>query len=140
MALHSSDRWLVAGATMLVAAATVGVRLFALRRVLSSCEGAPVRFVLRWLLGSRTDTERIAWAVTSVGRYLPSAPTCLPQAVAAWALLRVSGRPVELRIGVARSQVAPIRGHAWLESGGRTVFGGPGIGEYVPLVPARGDR
>ena len=49
--------------------------------------------------------------------------TCLPQAVTAEALLMWGGRPVELRIGVIKTDHGSLVAHAWVESGGRVVVG-----------------
>jgi hypothetical protein len=139
-ALGGSDRRLALGAAMLVGAAAIAVWLFSTRRLLSTCEGKAARFVLGGLLGAETDCERIAWAVASASRHIPLAPTCLPQAIAAWALMRRAGTPVEFRIGVTGGQGTRVRGHAWVESAGRVVFGGAESDRYVPLVPTRSVR
>ena len=48
------------------------------------------------------EADRIGWAVGSAARFLPDA-TCLPQALAAEAILRRRGHPARLRLGVSRN-------------------------------------
>src|SRR3989442_2063996 len=77
--------------------------------------------------GARLTTERIAWALSVAKRAVPRA-TCLPQALAAEALLTWGGHPAELRIGVIKTDRDRLVAHAWVESGGgNLVGGGPGL-------------
>jgi hypothetical protein len=96
------------------------------------------RLLLRWARpAGRTETaERLAWALAAAARRLPSPfRACLPQALAAEALLRRHGAPAELIIGVRRGPTDPppsasivfrhrsFEAHAWVESGERVVVG-----------------
>ena len=62
---------------------------------------------------------RLAELVTVAALQLPGVTTCLPRAIVLEGLLRASGRPAELRIGVAS---LPLVGrpdtHAWVELDG----------------------
>ncbi len=84
-------------------------------------------------------TERIGWAISVAKRFVPNG-NCLPQALAAESLLRRSGHPVELRIGVAKTDQGRLEAHAWVESGGRLVVGDltQGLDTYTPLPPLPG--
>jgi hypothetical protein len=84
-------------------------------------------------------TERIGWAISVAKRFVPYG-NCLPQALAAESLLRQSGHPVELRIGVAKTDQGRLEAHAWVESGGRLVVGDltQGLDTYTPLPPLPG--
>ena len=77
--------------------------------------------------------EQIGWAVAVASVYIPFA-SCLPQALAAQALLLRHGYPADLRIGVARDQ-GRLEAHAWVESGGQIVIGGStsSLARYTPL-------
>ena len=103
----------------------------------------PFRTVWRWLAtpaeGVRdpdpdpTLSASIAWAVTTVSRYVPAA-TCLTQALAALSLLRQWDLPATLQIGVARGDGARLLAHAWVESGGKILIGGQRDTHYTPLT------
>src|SRR2546428_6735256 len=84
-------------------------------------------------------TERIAWALSVARRVVPQA-TCLPQALAAEALLTRSGHPADLRIGVIKTDRGRLVAHAWVESGGGTLVGAldQGPSRYTPPPPPPG--
>jgi len=105
----------------------------------------PLRVVRRLLARAARSTsaaaatkERIAWAVAVAQRVVPQA-TCLPQALAAEALLTRAGHPAELRIGVIKTERGRLTAHAWVESGGDIVVGElRGEPPYTPLPPLPG--
>ena len=73
----------------------------------------------------------------AVARRVVPRASCLPQALAAEALLMRGGRRVELRIGVVKTERGRLVAHAWVESGGRVVVGElhEGLSRYTPLPP-----
>jgi hypothetical protein len=77
--------------------------------------------------------DRIAWAVVAAGRVVPRA-TCLVKAIAARALLRRSGWPAVVWVGVSNDARNGFRAHAWVESDGRVVLGANPGGEFTRLV------
>jgi hypothetical protein len=81
-------------------------------------------------------TEKIGWAIGVAKRCIPMG-NCLPQALAAESLLTRSGYPVELRIGVVKTDQGGLEAHAWVESGSRLVVGDltQGLSTYTPLPP-----
>ena len=80
--------------------------------------------------------DDLAWAVSAAARRVPGA-TCLTQALALQALLRREGHDATLKLGVARGELGALEAHAWLESGGRVVIGGPQAARFLPLpLPA----
>ena len=87
------------------------------------------------------NKRSIAWAIAVAQRVVPRA-TCLPQALAAEALLVHCGHPVELRIGVIKTDRGRLVAHAWVESAGRIVVGGLGraLSRYTALPPLPGAR
>lgn len=87
------------------------------------------------LLGSVTDAvptevnrarveeaKRVCRAVRKVAAVLPWHPVCLPQALAARAMLRRRGIRPEVHLGVAG--VSPLATHAWVSVDGAVVLGG----------------
>ncbi len=88
---------------------------------------------------SISTAERIGWAVSVTSRLVPQA-TCLPQALAAEALLTQDRHPVVLRIGVVKTDKGRIEGHAWVESEGRIIVGDLDRrhAAYTPLPPLPG--
>ena|SRR5687768_1447553 len=90
----------------------------------------------RWSPVPYPTTERIGWAVSVAKRFIPKG-NCLPQALAAESLLTRGGYPVQLRIGVAKTDDGRLDAHAWVESNGRLVVGDltQGLASYTPLPP-----
>jgi hypothetical protein len=99
----------------------------------------------RLLVGARrpaTPTvtrDQIRWAMAHAQRVVPKA-TCLPQAMAAEALLMRGGLPADLRIGVMKEPSGKLLAHAWVESGGRIVVGdlpgGVDVYTRLPSLPS----
>ena len=82
--------------------------------------------------------DQITWAMHHAQRIIPRA-TCLPQAIAAEALLTRGGLPAGLRIGVKKTPDGKLTAHAWVESNGQIVVGGlPDLDAYtrLPALPA----
>lgn len=75
------------------------------------------------------DRARIAaqvgWAVTRAARHVPFKAVCLPQAMAAHAMLRRRGIASAMHFGARRSDEKPIDAHAWLDAAGVEVTGYP---------------
>lgn len=92
---------------------------------------APYRRVARLLPPSRGGpapswaSRRVRWAIDGAARRVPAA-TCLPQALAAHALLSLQGYASLIRIGVRRGEAGDIRAHAWVVSGDTLVIGDDG--------------
>jgi hypothetical protein len=79
--------------------------------------------------------SRVVWATNSASRYvLPDKP-CLTQALTVQLLLRRKGIPTQLRIGVMKDEEKNLQAHAWVESEGDVVIGGPRseLKKYKPL-------
>jgi hypothetical protein len=98
----------------------------------------------RLLIGTRrpaTPTvtrDQVRWAIAQAQRIIPRA-TCLPQALAAEALLTRGGLPADLQIGVMKTPSGTLTAHAWVESGGRIVVGDlPELAAYtrLPSLPS----
>ena len=92
---------------------------------------------------SETSPAAVRRAVMRAARTLPGSD-CLPQAVAAYALLRGAGQPAELTIGVRRGAErapGPLDAHAWVHSGSFLVTGDAGgtdLAAFTELARFRG--
>lgn len=131
--LSADDHGLLVRTVLLLGAARLAVWLLPLgtaRRLLTRAAGRDE---------SGIGQERIGWAVGAARRVVPWA-NCLPQALAAEALLARGGHPAELRIGVIKTGHGSLKAHAWVESGGRIVVGQlhEGLSQYTPLPPLPG--
>lgn len=86
----------------------------------------------------RLTRDQVRWAMAHAQRIVPRA-TCLPQALAAEALLTRGGLPAELKIGVMKTTTGTLEAHAWVESDGRIVVGDlpGGLAAYtrLPTLP-----
>jgi Transglutaminase-like superfamily len=76
----------------------------------------------------------ISWAVTRAARYLPFKAVCLPQAIAAKAMLRRRRIDSVLHLGVAKDSQAHLQAHAWLDAAGVEVTGYPIRGEFIEIA------
>lgn len=74
---------------------------------------------------TRAVASRVSWAVQTAAHYIPFGFVCLPQAIAAQAMLRRRGVPSTLYLGVApdRRKNEAITAHAWLRAGDKIVTG-----------------
>jgi hypothetical protein len=67
--------------------------------------------------------RRIGRSVARAAQLLPGNLTCLPQAVAAKAMLACRGIPTSLYFGVRQGGTGKLEAHAWLMSGSSPVVG-----------------
>jgi hypothetical protein len=135
--LPAADRWLLIKAALLLEAIAVGKRLLPFR-------------ILRRLLARAADTptgpghtdrlspDKFAWAVEAANRHTPGTKACLTQALAVQVLLARAGHPALLHLGVARGERGQFRAHAWVESEGKVIIGGPGLEDFTPLTILEG--
>jgi hypothetical protein len=77
--------------------------------------------------------KEIGWAVTRAARYVPFRAVCLPQALAAQAMLRRRGVHGVLHFGAARGTEKPLYAHAWLDAAGVQVTGYPLAGNLTEI-------
>lgn len=82
---------------------------------------------------SAEDRARVGWAVASAARFVPGA-TCLPQAMAAQALLARRGIGSTIQTGFDRTDAKGVEGHAWLVCEGEVVVGDIGLDRFVPVA------
>lgn len=78
---------------------------------------------------------RTRWAISAAA---PAAfrSTCLPQAMAANALLSLQGYASIIRVGVRRGDQGQVQAHAWVLAGGVVVVGDDGerLDSFSPLL------
>jgi hypothetical protein len=86
--------------------------------------------------------QNIGRAVATVARHVPWRADCLPQAIAARALLQRRGIASVVHIGVARGGDDQLGGHAWLTVGDVVVAGGEQLQHFVEIqrLPAGDGR
>ena len=94
-----------------------------------------------WLRRAPDAAERdpaavlaVRQAVTIAARNVPWNAVCLPQAMAAKAMLARRGQGSALHLGAARAGEGGLTAHAWLVAGGEIVVGEAGIAEMAPLA------
>jgi hypothetical protein len=82
--------------------------------------------------------DSIAWWVDRVLHHLPWPwhHTCLKRAATLFYLLRLSGYPVELRVGVRREKGKELEAHAWLTLQGEPFLEPPtaGVPTFSPIA------
>jgi len=76
----------------------------------------------------------VGWAVTRAAHYLPFSAVCLPQAMAAHAMLRRRGVASVMHFGAAKGEEKPLDAHAWLDAAGVEVTGYPVAENFVEIA------
>ncbi len=130
--LPAADRALLVRAVLTLLAARLAIWVLpfrVVRRILT-------RRTARKAAATGASGERIGWAIDIAKRFVPNA-TCLPQAIAAESLLRRSGLPALMHIGVKKSVDGKLDAHAWVESEGHIIVGdlAEEFASYTPLPP-----
>lgn len=78
--------------------------------------------------------REVGWAVTRAARYVPFRAVCLPQAIAAKAMLSRRHIASVMHFGVAKKSEAPMAAHAWLDAGPVEVTGYPVTPDFVEVA------
>lgn len=81
------------------------------------------------------QVRRVRLAVARAAHNLPTRPNCLPQALAARAMLERRGIGSALYIGTARDEDGVARFHAWLKVGEEWVTGLCDESRFALLLP-----
>jgi len=132
-ALARSDRALIISALAPLLAMRAAMWTMTFARV-SRIADAMSRRVRADAAETRLSPERIAWAVATASRVVPSGGNCLVRALATGIMLKCYGHPSELKIGVMKPVGGRLEAHAWLESAGSVVIGDFQLDRYVPLA------
>jgi Transglutaminase-like superfamily len=129
LGMGGADRLLVCEAIVALAVA----RLIVL--------SVPFRLMVPWLSRARktsADDEalllRVRHAVTTAARNVPWTAVCLPQALAAKAMLARRGHGSSLHLGAGFDEQGELIAHAWLVVGETIVVGTAGIASVSPLA------
>ena len=72
--------------------------------------------------------------MATVARHLPWDCTCLAQALAGKAMLRVRGVPSTLYLGLAKTGEVQLQAHAWLRCGERILTGWQEKGRFTVIA------
>jgi hypothetical protein len=78
--------------------------------------------------------QDVGWAVTRSARYVPFRAVCLPQAIAAKAMLDRRAIATVMHFGVAKKEGEPLAAHAWLDAGPIEITGFPVAGEFTEVA------
>jgi hypothetical protein len=78
--------------------------------------------------------QDIGWAVTRAARYVPFRAVCLPQAIAAQAMLSRRGVPSVMHFGVVKKPGEALAAHAWLSAAEVEVTGYPVGPGYIEMA------
>jgi Transglutaminase-like superfamily len=126
---NGADRALVCEAIVMLALARIIVLM------------VPFRTMAPWLsraretgVGDDALLSRIRQAVTTAARNVPWNAVCLPQAMAAKAMLARRGCGSAFHLGAGFGADGKLIGHAWLMVGDTVVVGAPGIPLVTPLA------
>jgi len=127
--LHGTDRLLILEAMAMLGLA----RLIVVT--------SPFRFIVPWLSrspGARAGNDamvaRVRKAVTIAARNVPWNAVCLPQAMAAKAMLARRGCGSAFHLGANFNAQGKLIAHAWLVAGGAVVVGAAGVDDVTPLA------
>ena len=129
LGMSRADRWLVCEAIVML-----GMARFIVITV-------PFRLMAPWLSRAphtRSCDEalllRVRQAVTTAARNVPWNAVCLPQAIAAKAMLARRGCGSSFHLGADLNAKGKLTAHAWLVAGGTVVVGAAGIRCVTPLA------
>lgn len=76
----------------------------------------------------------VGWAVTRAARYVPFKAVCLPQAMAAQAMLRRRSVASIMHFGATSGTEKPLDAHAWLDAAGVEVTGYPVASKFAEIA------
>jgi hypothetical protein len=102
---------------------------------------APFHRYAPWLARAPEDgscdpqiVQQVRWAVMTASRIVPWSAVCLPQAMAAKAMLARRGCGSSFHLGANFDAHRNLTAHAWLVAGGTVVVGEGAIPTVAPLV------
>jgi Transglutaminase-like superfamily len=116
-------------AVIVLILARIAVRFFPFSWIISWANKSP-RHISRFAIN---EIPRIAWAVESAATRPWMTALCLPQALAAHAMLRRRGLASQLCLGVTREN-GSLTAHAWVEIGHNKIVGGAESARYTHLA------
>jgi hypothetical protein len=127
--MSSADRYLICEAILALAIARLIVLIVPMRLMVPWLTRAPRR-----PCGDRALSSRIGRAVATAARNVPWNAVCLPQALAARAMLARRGCGSSFHLGAGFNEQGELIAHAWLMAGETIVVGAKGIAGVAPLA------
>lgn len=82
----------------------------------------------------QATAAKVGWAVTRAARHVPFGAVCLPQAMAAKAMLARRGISSVMHFGTMRGEALSLSAHAWLEATGVEVTGYPVESRFTEIA------
>jgi Transglutaminase-like superfamily len=129
LGMSGADRWLVCEAVVMLGVARFIVTAVSFRLVAPWLSHVPhTRSCDKALL------LRVRRAVTTAARNVPWNALCLPQAIAAKAMLARRGCGSSLHLGADLNAQGKLTAHAWLVAGDTVVVGAAGVSCVTPLA------
>jgi hypothetical protein len=129
MKLRTRRRLYLREASVAFLLARLAVRLVAPARIFAWVD-RPLPRTSRF---SRDEVGWINWAVDTIAAKSSGHNLCLPQALAAHAMLRRRGISSRLCLAVAREQ-QELAGHAWIEVDDHTIIGDTGGNRFTRIA------
>lgn len=117
LSLPWRERALTGEAFVLIALASLAIRLLPFRRV-AAAAARPGR-----AMPPREAIQRIRLAVRRAAKYSPWRALCFEQGLAAQAMLRRRGYRAALHYGARRDEAGKLAAHVWVRAGERDVIG-----------------
>jgi hypothetical protein len=117
--LSGAERWLLVQAFLALPLVSLGLRWFGLCWFQAMLQQFLPKTSCEDERGADLDQARAtARLVRAAARYVFFRPTCLPQSIVLWWLLRRQGLGGDLRIGV-KPEPSYLEAHAWVEFQGQ---------------------
>lgn len=129
-----TDRLFLLEAALLLALARLIVLAVPFRRIAPWLERAPESSQSDGATIDAAMIDAVRRAVVVAARNVPWNAACLPQAIAAKAMLARRGQGSALHLGAGMADGGGLMAHAWLIAGGEIVVGEEGVPDVTPLV------
>lgn len=123
-------RAMVAEAALLLGLARLAVLVLPARWFLPR----PTQQVASGALPDQACCTAVRWAIAVAARNVPWRAVCLPQALAARAMLARRGQRSTFHLGARPDPSRKLVGHAWLTVGDTVITGGDGMAGVKPLA------
>ena len=134
-AMSRADRRMVVEAVAWLAVARLAVIVVPFRHLAAWLERtSPLERTSGGAEAVETVRREVRRAVTAAARNVPWNAVCLPQAMAAKAMLSRRQCSSTFHLGAGFDPSGKLIAHAWLTSGGEVVIGADGMPEVTPLA------
>jgi hypothetical protein len=130
--LSWADRLLLAEALLVLACASLAIRLLSFRRVVRGA--SRIHAARRDPAGESVTIRKTVWAVRAVSRRVPWRTVCFQCGLAVHFMLRRRGIESHLHYGVAKDSDAGLKAHVWVSAAGRDAIGGEEAAGFACLA------